>query len=133
EQREKKEAAGALSTRERRRSLRIVNFLEEAIRRGDGFSSVIDLFDRTVEDLIDQRGQEVEMQFESALSFMDQVFSQGNEMLVFVTELTANNDAASFISQFGMVAYSMYTEKLMLSDRKDELMQRVRILSKSGN
>ncbi|MBR4760491.1 MAG: AAA family ATPase [Lachnospiraceae bacterium] len=133
EQREKKEAAGALSTRERRRSLRIVNFLEEAIRRWDGFSGVKDLFDRAVADLIDQRGQEVETQFESALSFMDQVFSQGNEMLVFVTELTANNDAASFIAQFGMGAFLAYTDKLMLSDRQAFLMGRVRILSKSGN
>ncbi len=128
EQCEKQEAAGVLSVRMRRKAAKIADYLSKMIRETDDFSKVKEAFDLCVYTM-EGRAARVTKQFENTLQFMEKAFSQGSEMLVFVTDLTVNNDAASFIAEFAMDAYAGYTDKLMLSNRKEELMARVRYIT----
>ena len=57
--------------------------------------------------------------------FADEVFSAGQEMLILVTELTANNNSASFISRFGSKEYFKYSSELMFSERQSELLREI--------
>lgn len=49
-------------------------------------------------------------------------------MLILVTELTVNNDSARFISQFGCPAYEAHSRDLMLSERRDSLLDEIEAL-----
>ncbi len=128
-ERSQKEAAGALAARERRVSLRITQFYEKMIRHEADFAWIKNTFYGLAAGM-ETRADQVNVWLDHAFGFIDRAFSQGSEMLVFVTELTASYDAASFIASFGSETYQKYADRLMLSDRKDELMARVqRILN----
>ncbi|MBQ8923611.1 MAG: ATPase, partial [Lachnospiraceae bacterium] len=53
--------------------------------------------------------------------FTEKAFSDGNEMLILVTELTVGKASSKYISLFGCKDYELYNSKLMLSDRKKDI------------
>ncbi len=54
-------------------------------------------------------------------SFTADVFGEGHEMLVLVTELTISYHGARFISQYGCDAYFAHNKELMLYERQQRL------------
>ncbi|MBO5095188.1 MAG: AAA family ATPase [Lachnospiraceae bacterium] len=64
-----------------------------------------------------------------AFAFLEEVFPDGNEMLIFVTELTVNDYSARFIGMFGSEDYRRHNEKLMISERRNELQEEIAALS----
>lgn len=58
---------------------------------------------------------------ENGFSFMEKAFSQGNELLVFVTELTTNTYCSKFISKFGCDSYYKYNKSLLIHERNLEI------------
>ena len=54
-------------------------------------------------------------------AFVEAVFADGNEMLILVTELTVNTFSARFITMFGCEDYQKHNEKLMLSERQNDI------------
>ncbi len=75
------------------------------------------------------RGQHASTGLESALGTIETVFGTGREMLLAVTELTADPKSAKFISNFGSLLYDKYSEALLLEDRKDRIGQKLGELS----
>ncbi len=61
-------------------------------------------------------------------TFIENAFGDGNELLIFVTELTVNEYGAAFISRFGSEDYEKASEKLMLSERKNKLAMEIKSL-----
>lgn len=59
---------------------------------------------------------------EHAFDFMEQAFENGEEMVVFVTELTLQSDAANFLAEHTCERYMTYNEKLLVGSRKAELL-----------
>ena len=57
--------------------------------------------------------------------FTERAFGQGNEMLVLVTELTGNTYGARFLAAFGSDDYAKYSEAMMLSERRNELLGQI--------
>jgi hypothetical protein len=49
-------------------------------------------------------------------------------MLLFVTELTVNENSARFISMFGSEDYKKHNEELMLSERQKEMIEKIKEL-----
>ncbi len=49
--------------------------------------------------------------------FCEEVFPDGQELLILVTELTINQISASFISKYGCPEYFKYNKDLLLYDR----------------
>ena len=62
---------------------------------------------------------------EHAFAFIETAFGDGNEMLVAVSEMTMNPDAALFISEYGCDTYFRYQKRFMLHERSAELLEMV--------
>ena len=61
----------------------------------------------------------------NAFIFCNEVYTDGQEMLILVTELTANSCTARFISEFGCKEYYEHNKALLFIDRSKEIMQRL--------
>ena len=57
-----------------------------------------------------------------AFDFMENAFEDGEEMVLFVTELTVNAVPARFLAEHASEKYSRYKEKLLIGTRKAELL-----------
>jgi len=53
--------------------------------------------------------------------FVEEVFGEGQEVLILVTELTSNTQTARFISRFGSDAYFRHNKELLFFERQKEL------------
>lgn len=128
--------AGSLSDAEKRKGRRILRFLEtqkktlllEGITEGEqGFIKLKTAFDELAGNL-KQRTAQTRTRMENLFHFAKKAFDGGNEMLILVTEFTANNDSARFIGQFGCPAYEEHSKELMLSERRDSLFDEIAAL-----
>ena len=61
----------------------------------------------------------------NAFTFVEDVFGDGRELLVFTTELTARKSCARFIARFGSEAYDRHSERLMVGERREKLMAQI--------
>lgn len=59
---------------------------------------------------------------EAAFDFMEEAFGRGEEMVVFVTELTIGRDAAAFLAEYGCQRYLLYHQELLIGSRKRKLL-----------
>lgn len=73
-----------------------------------------------------QKLETLEEQFiqsmEYAFDFMEKAFENGQEMVVFVTELTLSADFARFLSKHSNQRYMEYNKQLLVGTRKSELL-----------
>ena len=53
--------------------------------------------------------------------FAEKAFENGQEMVIIVTELTANAVSARFISRFGCEEYFKHNKELLFYERKQEI------------
>ena len=61
----------------------------------------------------------------NAFRFIDSAFSDGQEMLIFVTELTADIYTSKFISRFGCKEYYEHNKELLFYERQKELLEEI--------
>ena len=78
-------------------------------------------FDRQRETLEDAEKKAMNA-LEHAFDFMEQAFENGEEMVVFVTELTLSPEAAMFLAEHTCERYMTYNEQLLIGKRKRELL-----------
>lgn len=95
----------------------------------NGFAIVKNVYDRELEAL-KALEKAVGGRLEALFGFVEDVFGDGQEMLVLVSELTENGYSAKYISMFGCSSYSKYSERLMVSDRKTQLDERIKMQEK---
>ena len=57
----------------------------------------------------------------NSLSFLHNVYGDSQEMVIFLTQLTAGSASLAFIRDWGNDAYYQYNKLLLLKDRKEEL------------
>ena len=55
--------------------------------------------------------------------FCEDVFAEGDEMLILVTELTVSPYSARFISRYGCEEYFAHSKELMFYERQKELLR----------
>lgn len=76
-----------------------------------------------------KRGTEkAQSRLHALFSFVQEAFAQGNEMLILLTELTANSASSQFIATFGSPDYARLSQDMMLAGRRDELRERIAAL-----
>ena len=61
----------------------------------------------------------------NAFAFVESTFGDGRELLVFTTELTARKACARFIARFGSEAYDEHSKRLMVDERRTDLMAQI--------
>lgn len=89
--------------------------------KGD-FDTVMDDFTEESEKLStmeDAAGEKLNHAFD----FVEDVFSDGQEMLVFVTELTITPEISSFLAENECEKYDIYNEKLMVGSNRTRLLK----------
>ena len=62
------------------------------------------------------------MALEYAFDFLEKAFENGQEMVVFVTELAIGAESAMFLAEHTCERYMRYNEKLLVGTRKAELL-----------
>lgn len=133
ERMESLQKAGALSDRQKRRNRRAIHFLSDQEKRlvqediedtGEILAFLKKAYDKEV-TTYRQSVEDIHSKLENLFAFVEDVFGSGNEMLVLLTECTVNQDSAWFISMHGCEAYSRHNEELMISERGDQVMQKI--------
>lgn len=66
---------------------------------------------------------------ENVFKFVDEVFGEGQEMVILVAELTTRYAAAKFISTFGSDSYFKHNKEVLFYERKQELLSKIDELS----
>ena len=62
----------------------------------------------------------------NALHFLGEVFGEGQELLLFLSELGKSKYALAFLSEVGNETYSQYNQYLLLQDQKKSLQEELR-------
>ncbi|MCD7750544.1 MAG: MoxR family ATPase [Lachnospiraceae bacterium] len=129
------EAANNLSEADKLSGKRIIRFLTQAQKAAlvshdqeEAFTVVKAKFDEEVLAMkthVNKTKEETEQLF----AFVESAFGQGNEMLILVTELTANQSGARFIALFGCEAYQRNSDILLLSERQNHMQEKIRELN----
>ena len=123
--------AGALSKTERKREKRVLAFLENEKKacydETNGFAGVEMRYGQQVA-VMKQQTMAVSERLHALFVFLEESFPEGNEMLIFVTELTVNDYSARYIGMFGSEDYNRHNEKLMISERRNELQEEIAAL-----
>ena len=121
--------AGVLSTDVRAAQNRALAALEEnrasIIREhpADGasaFALMKNNFDRCVKEL-KNHATATGVQLSNVFHFCEEVFPDGQEVLILVTELTMNSYASRFISRYGCEAYFAHNKELLFYERQQKL------------
>ncbi len=129
-------SANALSDVDHRKYRSVIQLLETIIKKlrlqqcADGsasFTQIKEIFDERVLQ-VKQFSQKTGERLHYLFVFIEQAFEDGNEMLLFVTELTVNENSARFISMFGSEDYKKHNEELMLSERQKEMIEKIKEL-----
>lgn len=81
-------------------------------------------FDAQCEKLQSLENQGIET-LEHAFTFMEQAFSDGQEMIVFVTELTITPEIAVFLSEHRIERYETYKNQLLIGTKRAEILSEI--------
>lgn len=64
-------------------------------------------------------------ELDHAFAFLEETFGQGQELVLFVTELTAGADTSWFIEQFGCDAYFRHNRELLFDDSQRRIREEI--------
>lgn len=64
-------------------------------------------------------------QFDNAFRFLEQTFGQGQELVIFVTEVTAGYDTSWFVENFGCDAYFRHNKELLFDDTRHRIREEI--------
>ena len=70
-------------------------------------------------------GAETSTQFDNAFRFLEQAFGQGQELVIFVTEITAGYDTSWFVEQFGCDAYFRHNRELLFDSTRHRIREEI--------
>lgn len=87
----------------------------------DSFAEAKQGFDVQLKRL-EETEQTAKAALEAAFDFMERAFENGQEMVVFVTELTIGSDSARFLAEHTCERYLNYNQELLIGTRKAELL-----------
>ena len=73
---------------------------------------------------VDQTGKKLS----NAFGFCEEIFKEGQELLIFVTELTVNYYSASFISRYGCKEYFKHNKELLFYERQKDIIRNIELL-----
>ncbi len=123
--------ARTLSREESDRILRTISVLEEISGRISDRQDEEDNFEVIREEYAGRveahkaNADETGKRLSNLFRFADRCWGDGNEMLMIVTELTADPDSAAFISKYGCDEYFAHNKELLFNEREIEIDQQI--------
>ena len=129
--------AGQLDPDKRNLAIRELNTLqtyrsrlvEEDIADADAFAAVKDWFGKEVE-LRGQMAEQVSQMFNHVFRFLEETFAQGQELVMFVTEVTAGYDTSWFVENFDCEAYYRHNQALFFDATQSRIREQIAALHK---
>ncbi len=65
------------------------------------------------------------VQFDNAFRFLEETFGQSQELVIFVTEVTAGYDTSWFVENFGCDAYFRHNKELLFDDTRHRIREEI--------
>ena len=116
---------GVCSPRNRRTREREIAFLEKHI--DSGFDAIKADFDADIKAMR-TGAAEAGRTLGNLFSFAEEVWPDGQELLIIVTELTAGYRSARFISRYGCEPYYRHSSELKFHERQTEIVRQIELL-----
>jgi len=115
--------AGQLDKESRDDRLRVIGALEDYRRRlqdedvpGDGAMDALRQWFSAEVDARGAAGAAAGTEFDNAFQFLEAAFGDSQELVLFVTEITAGYDTSWFVENFGCDAYFRHNRELLFDD-----------------
>lgn len=103
--------------------------IKEIQNNQEAYEKIKQLFNGQVKEL-EKTAKDITAQaFSNVFTFFENVFADGQEMLILVTELTANPFTAKYISKYGCEKYYAHNKNLLFYERQQEIEQRLEHLN----
>lgn len=122
-----RKSAGIINSSDKEEYIQVMTtleFLEQEVEKMSGAKIAFDLI-RTDFDLMvtdhQEKVEKVKAKMTNAFTFFETVYSDGQEMLVFITEITANYYTATYISKYGCNEYFKHSDSLMFGERSKRI------------
>ena len=93
----------------------------------EAFKIIKEEFDKCTKKLKKQ-ADDSGKQLSNVFAFCEEVFDEGQEMLILVTELTISYYSAHFISRYGCKEYFNHNRELLFYERQKEIIQQIESL-----
>ena len=90
-----------------------------------GFTRLRELFYQDQEE-VEKIAEFMLKRLEYAFDFMEKTFGEGQEMVIFVTQLTVNPFSMRFLRDYGCEQYDTYARSLLMYERKNRLSEEIR-------
>ncbi|MCI1930294.1 MAG: hypothetical protein LKJ13_01210, partial [Clostridia bacterium] len=94
-----------------------------------GFALIKKNFDNSVDEF-EKDTQSTKQKLDNMFNFVEDVFGRDKEMLIAVTELTANVNSAEFIGKYGSEKYFENNEAMLFYQRQAEVFKQIEALGK---
>ncbi|MCD8074501.1 MAG: AAA family ATPase [Lachnospiraceae bacterium] len=122
---EEQTAANSITAQIRSEYLLAIQILEEYEQyagetKTDGFVKIKKRFDKEVKQH-EKNAKNLAARLEHVFSFIEKVWGNTQEMVLFVTELTTGMDSLEFIEQWGSESYFRYNQELLTYDQRERL------------
>ena len=125
--------AGQLTKEDRDLRQRELNALEDYRQRllREGLSAPAEAMDAVrawFGGEVERRGtlaSETGGRFDNAFRFLEQTFGQGQELVIFVTEVTAGYDTSWFVEQVGCDAYFRHNRELLFDNTRHRIREEI--------
>ena len=72
-----------------------------------------------------KKTEEIDAELDNMFSFAEEVFTDGPEMLIIVTELTKGFYPAHYISRHGCSKYFKHNKELLFYERQNEILREI--------
>lgn len=112
----------------------VIRFIEETLEslnrsgnvqgNGDAFMRIKGSYDATVKTHKDNIAA-IKKKLSNLFEFIEEIFQDGQEMLILVTEMTVRYYCAKFITKFGCDEYFKHNQDLLFYERKQELLTEI--------
>ncbi|MBQ6397604.1 MAG: AAA family ATPase [Oscillospiraceae bacterium] len=118
--------AGKLSRREaqiRRRTIAALERAQEQISAPNEVTAALRALIIARREELGKAAQAAGAALENSFSFCETAFGEGRELLILVTELTADSHSAHFIARYGSEGYYRHNKALLLYERQQTILR----------
>ena len=129
----RKSTAGTLSTFDKKVTYTLISILKElekdvAVSSATSGEEAYERIKKSYAEKLNalkQNAVALKSNLENIFAFAEQSFGDGQEILIFVTELTIHSDSAMFINRYGCDAYFTHNKELLFYERQKELIAQI--------
>ncbi len=123
--------SGSVDLNRRRVMLRTADILQRFAGETSGIRDYNETFDlirdrfRTVVKSHSAKVRETQGKLSGLFKFAESCWGEGREMLMIITELTADADSAAFINKYGCEEYFRHNKELLFSERQADIDRKI--------